>query len=158
MAVSKRLGLLVTVVYAALFASGACGGAAPETETAKRDSTDYASRISTLEQDPLWDRIAGIGQQVDRGKSTECLDPAFDNRVPTVWRDYRRTQPAAALEPLSAQAAEAGWAPQSTRPFGESVVQNFTKSFGDWSSVMIVTVDDDVLRVELQADASSACA
>ena len=47
------------------------------------------AEMSILRSDPALNSAPPGATVVDRGEHDDCLDPSFDARPPTIWRDYR---------------------------------------------------------------------
>lgn len=146
---SLRQSVLLVAVGVATVCSS-CGSQRTNAHT----EPVFAGRIAVLERDPVVGVHPEQATLIDEGKTTECIDPAFDNRVPAVYRTYRLLGAGPAqLDELRSKIVNDGWAPLARQ--GET--ESYLKDFGDWKSALLVVARDDKVQLILQADDKSNC-
>ncbi len=157
MLTSRRAKAAVALVLATVIAGSACG----RDSDANGAERGYAVRIAELRRESVLDLSFGEARQTDSGASTTCEDPEFSHRTPAVFRDYRYTgDRAAAVSWLQSHIATAGWTPladEQPTAGGRVTIVNFLKTFGDWRSKLLLSVQDHVYQILLQADERSDC-
>jgi hypothetical protein len=108
----------------------------PASHGAKRATAE----MTILRSDPGWSSAPPGAIVTDHGGYDYCLDPSFDARPPTIWRDYRFIGSAADwFGYFNRTLPQRGWTRADDFNSGGQRVLNFTRHYQTFDAELIIS-------------------
>ena len=111
-------------------------------------TTRATSEMKILRSDPAMNEAPAGAALSDHGEHDDCLDPSFDARPPTVWRDYRYAgSDDAWFRYFNRQLPARGWVRTSGFTSGGHRVLNFSRNYETFQAQLIVSQGEVIAEI-----------